>query len=455
MPRCTPQISIHSRCLAMLSVLMILLGSSRASAQDALDILDASRDALREVSGFSAQFRMKGEGGSMFASTMPSMSGQLFFGTHDEYGRVIHCIGESRDQQSTPSQAIDLLIASDRYLWTDMKAQTINERPNRKSSTRGLLSAIPLVLIQSIVSDAPYANDADNAETIDLLAQETISGELCDVIHIKRTKPGSGSKRSGNDSYTDAKWYISTKDKLPRKVEHITDAGLVKITLLFELSNLKVITPTQSQLDITRPDGFAFKSTMPKPRPVGTPDDSPSAQPDPSTFPDPSMRGRPINTPQTPAKPIVKQAPPYSFTPIGSSEINNTTQINRITVLSFWGSWCAPCKEANESISGLVNELASESPDQPVDVFALAIRQADPDQARSDFELAGYAHALVLDADDQAKNFEIRVYPTIVVLNGSGEIVFHKGITKERTSKQLVDEAKDAIEKLFAIENGD
>lgn len=430
----------------MLSVLMILLGSSRASAQEALDILDASRDALREVSGFSAQFRMKGEGGSMFASTMPSMSGQLFFGTHDEYGRVLHCIGESRDQQSMPSQAIDLLIASDRYLWTDMKAQTINERPNRKSSTRGLLSAIPLVLIQSIVQDAPYANDADNAETIDLLAQETISGELCDVIHIKRTKPGSGSKRSGNDSYTDAKWYISTTDKLPRKIEHITDAGLVKITLLFELSNLKVITPTQSQLDITRPDGFAFKSTMPKPRPVGTPDDSPSAQPDPSTFPDPSMRGRPINTPQTPSKPIVKQAPPYSFTPIGSSEINNTTQINRITVLYFWGSWCGPCEEANPLVSQLAESMSDTEAPEPVDVFGLAARQANPEQVQTDFEASGYAHTLVLEADQQAQDFKVRVYPTIVIINATGEIIFEKGISKERSAQELVDLAKAAIE---------
>lgn len=422
--------------LAFLCTLLASLDSlASAQEQSANDILDASRIAIEELSGFSAQFRMKGEGGSLFADTLPSMGGQLFFGTHDEYGRVIHCIGEARDQQKSPSQAIDILIAQDRYLWTDTKTQTINERPIA-SSTRGLPSAFPLVLINSIIADDPFAKDADNADEIKLLAQDTVADTLCDVIHIKRTKPNTRAKRSGADAYTDARWYIGVDDRLPRKVEHITDAGLVKITLLFELSNLRIIEPTQAQLDITRPEGFAFKSSMPKPDSAESPD-----QPIES---DPQASSQPIALqPNQPTEPRITYAPPYAFTPDArSEEINNTTQQGRITVLYFWGSWCVPCKIA----SPLVSELAQRFEPDPVDVFGLAIREADPKQTRLDFASQANHHTLVLDADALTSSFKVRVFPTIVVIDQTGEIVFQKSITKELTSEDLVAEAKAVIE---------
>ncbi len=425
--------------LAFLCPLLAWPGSlAHAQEQSANDILDASRIAIEELAGFSAQFRMKGEGGSLFADTLPSMGGQLFFGTHEEYGRVIHCIGEARDQQKSPSQAMDILIAQDRYLWTDTQAQTIYERPIT-GSNRGLPPAFPLVLINSIIADDPFAKDADNAEEIKLLAQETIADVLCDVIHIKRTKPNSRSRQSGADAYTDARWYIGVDDRLPRKVEHITDAGLVKITLLFELSNLKVIEPTQTQLDVTRPEGFAFKSTMPKPKPDQASDQPVTADADPEAASEPlAQRADP---PNAPAEPRVQYAPPFAFTPVTGSEINNTTQQGRITVLYFWGSWCVPCKAA----SPLVSELAQHFEAEPVDVFGLAIREADPDQTRADFAAQNNHHRLVLDADALTSSFKVRVFPTIVVIDTQGEIIFQKRITKELTSEELVASAKEAI----------
>ncbi len=435
MTRKITQNMIPRTMLAFLCSLLVSIGSlADAQEQSANDILDASRVAIQELSGFSAQFRMKGEGGSLFADTLPSMGGQLFFGTHDQYGRVIHCIGEARDQQKSASQAIDLLIASDRYLWTDTQTQSIHERPI-SGSARGLPSAFPLVLIRSMVSDDPFAKDANNADDIKLLAQDTVADILCDVIHIKRTKPGARSKRSNTDAYTDARWYIGVDDRLPRKVEHITDAGLAKITLIFELSNLKAVEPTQDQLDIARPQGFTFKSSMPKPKPTQDPDQASQVQLDPDTEP------RPIR-PQ-PNQPRVQYTPPYAFTTIAGTEITNTIQDGRVTVLYFWGSWCVPCKIA----SPLVSELAQSFQTDPVDVFALAIREADPDQTRTDFKVQNNHHTLVLDADALASNFKARVFPTIVVINQAGEIVFQKSITKELTSEELVAGAKEAVQR--------
>ena len=413
----------------------ILGAGSSAHAQDqsALDVLDASRAALNATPGFSAQFRMKGEGGSMFAATLPSMNGQLFFGTNEELGRVVHCIGEARDQQSAPAESIDILVATDRLLWTDAKKRTITERPISKR-TRGLPSAFALVLIDAIVQDDPFAKDTDNAQSIELLAQETVSDVLCDVVHIKRAKP-EGRSRSGSDSYTDVRWFIAVEDKLPRKVEHITDAGLVKITLLLELGTMNMREPPQIRLDVSRPNGFTFKSTMPKPK-ADEPDDTSN-----STTQAPNTQRPPVNA--EPIGPSIRFAPAFAFTTDGASEINNTTQDERITVLYFWGSWCIPCTEISPMVSELAEQFAGG--DQPVDIFGLAIREADKNQTLADFDDKGFSHLLVLDADHLVSSFKARVFPTLVVIAGDGEIIFQGNITKEMSSEDLVAQAKDAV----------
>ena len=196
--------------LSLLVLIGLLIVPAHAQSQDPEAIMNASASAIKEVAGFNAQFQMKGQGAAMFADTLPSMTGQLFFGTHDELGRVIHCIGEAKDQQKAPSQAIDILITKDRYLWTDHSKQTINEHPRNRSS-RGLPAAFNLVLVQSLINDDPYANDTDGALSMSVLTQETIAGTLCDVVEINRFKSGSTKRRSPSDSYTDVRWYIGAK----------------------------------------------------------------------------------------------------------------------------------------------------------------------------------------------------------------------------------------------------
>ncbi len=425
----------------MLLILVLSLGSARSAAQDESPnaILEASVDALKEISGFRAQFKMGGEGGSLFTDTLPSMNGQLFFGTHPELGRVIRCIGEAKDQQTRPSKPIDILLASDRYLWTDNANRTIFEKPST-GSTRGIPTTFPLVLMQSILLDDPYAKDADNAQTIDLLSQETVDGVSCHVIHIKKNPPKGRSSRSGKDTYTDARWYIGVDDKLPRKVEHITDAGLVKIALFFELSNLSIEAPPEDMLDVTRPSGFEFKSSMPKP---GEPEPAP-----PISQPTNEANNTPANNPRVqPNEPRTVFAPAYSMIPAGqATPVNNSTQANRVTVMYFWGSWCIPCNE----VSPLVSTMADAFGDQDVDVFAIAIREADPAQVESDFNDAHDQLSLVFDDSGIASKFKARVLPTIVVIDRDGVIVFQKGINKDFVGEDLVEAAKAAANDALA-----
>lgn len=404
-----------------------------AQSQDPQLILDQSRSALKELPGFSAQFKMYGEGGSMFADTLPSMSGRLMMGTMEDLGKVIHIIGESRDQKSSQPVAVDFIIAKDKFLWTDHTDQTINEAP-RKSNIRGAPSALSLVFVDSIILEDPFSNDTDDAQSMTVGTQETIAGTLCDVVVIKRADPSKKSK-SGTDSYTDVKWFIGTEDKLPRKVERITDAGMLKLSLLFDLGKLRMSVPPANQLDIARPSGYTFKSRFPKDRPIQTKAPATTTTPDTRTT--------------IPVAPRARMMPAFTFTSEPGSTIDNSTQAGRVTVLYFWGSWCTPCTVASPLVSAMSQDYASAK----VDVFGVAIRENDHDETRTDFREANNHHTLVLDGEHLTGNLRVRVYPTIVIIDAAGEIVFQESISKDLSTTKLVENAKKAIGKALVDES--
>ena len=97
----------------------------------------------------------------------------------------------------------------------------------------------------------------------------------------------------------------------------------------------------------------------------------------------------------------------------------------------------------------MVSKLAQDFGDQSVDVFGLAIRESDLDQTRNDFISDGYQHALVLDGEPLVSTFKARVYPTIVVIDGDGEIVFQQSIKRDMSSEELVVEARESIQELI------
>lgn len=439
--------SIIQPTFVRLAMVLLALIAPRALAQDADEspdrILQASRDAIAEIDGFMAQFRMKGEGGSMFAETMPSMNGQIFFGEHDEHGSVIRTIGESKDKQKDPPKVLDQLIANDRFIWLDMDARTITEAPNR-SNMRGLPSSLNLVLLRSMINEDPYEQDVSGAVSVTLGAREMVAGEICDQIVIKRPKP-EGGIRGSSQAYTDVIWWISAEDRLPRKVHQITDAGMVKIVLSFELSNLRIIDPDQDQLEVRRPQGFEFVSRMPKPREENK--DTPvRAEPDPRDRPVETERPTRSDEPEaTPPTASIPMAPTFAFTTTDGDSVDNSTQRGKVTLLYFMGSWCVPCVET----SPLVGTIRSEIDNEAFDVYALSIREGDPQRAERNFSAEHPQLAMSVNPDSISADFKVRVFPTLVVIDRDGSIAFQRSIGKDYGAEKLADEAREAIDELL------
>ena len=99
----------------------------------------------------------------------------------------------------------------------------------------------------------------------------------------------------------------------------------------------------------------------------------------------------------------------------------------QVTVLSFWATWCAPCKRELDAMTELHPGWTAK-----YDVQVLAITVDDQRQlpkAKPMANAQGWPFALLSDAAGQLKNaLNFQAIPHTVVVNQKGEILYeHTG----------------------------
>jgi thiol-disulfide isomerase/thioredoxin len=91
-----------------------------------------------------------------------------------------------------------------------------------------------------------------------------------------------------------------------------------------------------------------------------------------------------------------------------------------VTVLSFWATWCQPCKIEIPLLTGLEKEFAGK----PVKVFLVNTQEmADvtEDTVRAVYKARGYSLQCLIDASGRfARNYTVRGLPMIVVIDQDG-----------------------------------
>jgi thiol-disulfide isomerase/thioredoxin len=427
----------HHILLAALSMLIALCTlSAPAQAQDdPRQILLDSAQALQDTPGFSAKATLSGEGSKMILSTLPSMTGRITIGQHSEYGKVIHLLGQLTPTAQAAPEDFDILYSADRYIWSDHPNQTLNIRPPSVSG-RIRPTAFSYLLLAELIKDQPFQSELDNAVNIALEEQQSIAGTPCHVILIDRAKPQG---RAAAGAHNKERWFIGVEDNLPRRVEQITDASMIRASLIMELTGLSIAPPSDTDLEVFVPDTYKVIDNIRKQQPKVADRDKPFNKPtQPTTTPTP----QPV-VPQTPTDP---PAPNYNFTDTNNQSISRSTQTGRITVLYFHGSWSIPSKQATPLLSDLTRSF--DNPAKPIDTFAIAIRESDPATVEDDHINNNYAHHLAINPSNSlAALFQVRVYPTVIVIDDNNRITYRNHMGKDTDAQALIDGAKDAINK--------
>lgn len=417
----------------LLHILLLALMITQSTAQDDPNqILQNAADAITTTPGFTAKVTLSGEGSQMILSTLPSLTARLTFGPHSEQGPSLHMLGELRPTQSAAPESFDIVYTTDKYIWTDHPKSVVNIRPPSVSA-RQRPTVFSYLLLAELAKDQPFNTLLSKAESIELEDNQSIAGTDCRVVFVTRAKPGAGTRRSGAGAHTHERWFIGVGDNLPRRVEHITDAGMIKATLIMELTNLSVAPQSDDDLSVFAPETYTTSDTTKKPAPKIPDADQPYTKPDP----------KPV-TPPTPTDPA---APNYAFTDTSNNQITRASQQGRITVLYFFGSWSIPANQTSPLLATLADDYTAQTdPDPAVDIFAIALRESDPDSVQDDH--AANAYTLAINPPNTlASLFQLRVYPTIIVIDDNSRIVFSEHLTKDRDAQQLIDETKAAITK--------
>lgn len=110
-----------------------------------------------------------------------------------------------------------------------------------------------------------------------------------------------------------------------------------------------------------------------------------------------------------------------------SVDISKYSDNDKITVISFWATWCTPCKKELNNISEIYEEWVDE---YDVELIAISI-----DDSRSTSKVKAYINGqgwdfeVLLDSNSDLKRaLNFQTVPFTLLLNQKGEIVYrHTG----------------------------
>jgi len=417
---------IRSALIAAAAVLTLAANPSIAQGDDPERIMLETSDALARSDGFTARVTLKGDGSKLITSTMPTLTGRFTLGKHPEHGPTVHAVGEIIERQGAEPESFEFMRSGERLAWTDHARSrvTICDPENRPNGTP---SPVGYLLSGRFVGDKPLDTLLGMATGYTLEDPEVIDGVECLVVAVALPDPERGESRSHGVE----RWAVGADDRLPRRIEQFTDAGIIKATLIVGLSSLTESAVEPDQLEILKPENYTLRDMLTRAEP----------EPEPTTQPEPAPE-REVQAQPEPEPPSAPMAPAFALRTASGADITNATQRGRVTLIAFGGSWCIPCRDLVPALS----DIARAHAERDVDVVYAAVRERDPDAALETHESRGYAHLYAPQTPGAVTNaFKVRIYPTVVVIDAQGRIALEAHLDAEHDADALAGMARDAV----------
>lgn len=91
----------------------------------------------------------------------------------------------------------------------------------------------------------------------------------------------------------------------------------------------------------------------------------------------------------------------------------------KVTVLDFWGTWCAPCKEAIPMFERLAKKYGDK-----IAVYGMNAGETETDDLEKFLKARPIAYDIAPLQDDFAIKLKVSVFPTTIVLDKNGKVAF-------------------------------
>lgn len=405
-----------------------LFGSTAAAqvADDAAALLKESAEAIRGLKGVSYKSKLYGLG-----PLKPIMDG-------DADVRQIRNPNSPKTSPTWIKGAVaeigknktSVYVTSNgkSIRWQDDPQNTVFERPfGDRNDAQRIFGLGSQVVMQEFNETAPLTKELTAAK-LEITGTADIHGENCKVV----VASWDGGIRSTT-------WWISAKDKLPRKVE-LTHGGnnpdpekrLAKGTEIWDLK----LDPAMKEADFFIPVPAGYKEDK---------QDAPIAPPKPVQNPnDP-------NNPPLPAGPVAdpilgpapnSDAADFELKDTAGQTVKLSSAKGSVVVLSFGGSRFPKSAANNAALESLTETYKGKN----VKFYGVACREAS-DQAAADYvKTQKWSFPTLLGGDKIVNSYKVVGFPAICVVSTDGKVSkFLQGpTTKEAIDLAIQGAMKDA-----------
>lgn len=400
-------------------------GEAQAAASEAPEaaIFREAAAAARSLRSLKASVNLSGAGG--FASVVPTAKGVVRLARDPDIaeGPAWHerIDASYKHTQTADLQEIAALRTPDTFTYVDHAKKTVQETPRSRRNGTIFASAIDLLALPELTGPTPYERELTKATSYDVLGQSEVNGVNCDIIEVRydMSSPAKAGRGSSIIRTPASKWFLGVNDRLPRRVERITDEGMISFTIILDLNEVEIenaIDP--ASLAIETPEGYSRTASAVRTPSASVPKPATNAKPE-----TPSVAPKPVD-------PTTADLPAHGFELVDGdgNEVTLESLEGNVAVLYFWGTWCVPCR----NFSPLVSDLVSTFEGEPVKVFGLPVRERNEQAVRD--AMSKYQHTLLLNpsgkpigCDETARAYKIRRYPTIYVIGPDSRPLAVKG----------------------------
>jgi thiol-disulfide isomerase/thioredoxin len=398
--------------IAVLAASRLAMGEPDPAAKAKLQ---ASADALKALKGLQYKVVNRGEGG-MLALFSPKCDTTVVMERLPGNDKVWQIRVEGKavmKMPGQPEQATPYMLVGDgtSKAWKEEQQKQVIQRPNNLA-TGGSVEIANKAAASEILENDAFAKEL-SWPNITVEAPGEVDGTMCDVVWANDGTP-NGLDRPH-------RFFLAQSDHLPRRIEHWLKGGNMNDAEVWVVSEIKVNQPAPvGSFTIVTPEGWQFIPATPPPA-AATPS-APTTTSNGVTTTTPA-RQRPVGVNEQ------DTAPDFELSSGTGEKVRLSSMRDSVVLLDFWGTWCVPCKEASPEIQKLVNDYKTK----PVKAYGLAVRETSDEKPINYMKEGPYTYGLLLKADEVAKTYHVKAYPTYFVIGKSGEVVYSAAGYDEKT----------------------
>ncbi|QYK47631.1 MAG: redoxin domain-containing protein [Phycisphaeraceae bacterium] len=335
-----------------------------------------------------------------------------------KYHWIMRAKGTGNMRGGDPLVPFDVAWFIDQTQFVDSAAGGVVVRKGRVMDAGVRLAET--VRVKEMIGTNPWRDEMEKADSV-ISGEETLDGVVCTVVDI-----------TYRANQRQARMWIGKEDKLPRRFAQYVGGGneamQFSASFITDFRNVELNPSlTMEDVEIEGPEGGVRERFVITTDPVDQPVRAATLA---RLGGDGGEEGAErVEQRRQPAREIRPMATGFSLRSAEGEIVSLDSLRGSVVVLDFMGSWSIQCRQSAPEVQALHERFK----DRGVRVLGMSVRERSDDRPIAFFKDRGLGYTLLLGADGVASSYDVRTYPTFVVIGRGGELLgkFEKYVAGE------------------------